>query len=178
VPNCFPSKPITMDSYTFQLHGIASHDTYWEGVHNDFEPEFQRLCRRLVMPDYVCFDIGANIGVKTLYLSRHCREGRVIAVEAGRIVAECLATNIIANDAHNAISLHAAVAGHIGSLTFDEASAWGHLAAGSEGAQVEAVTLETIVAGHELTRLDFIKIDIEGGRVSRSKKLARSDKSI
>lgn len=159
----FPSKPITLDGHTFQLHGIASDDLYWSPItRDDFEPEFQRLCRQLIQPDYVCFDIGANIGLKTLFSSRHCPQGRVIAAEAGKTVAECLATNISANGAHNAVSHHAAAASHDSTIRFNEASAWGTQVA-SGGAQVEAVTLETLAAQHELTRPDFIKIDIEGG---------------
>ena len=140
VSDRFPSKPITLDTYTFQLHGISTNDAYWKGLHDNFEPEFQRFCRQLIHPDYVCLDIGANIGIKTLFLSRHCRQGCVIAVEAGKAVADCLATNIAANGCPNVISHSAAAAGHDGTLIFDEDSAWGHEA--TNGVEVEALTLE------------------------------------
>jgi FkbM family methyltransferase len=161
VSDRFPSKPITLDTYRFQLHGISTNDAYWNGLYDNFEPEFQRFCRQLIHPDYVCLDIGANIGVKTLFLSRHCPQGRVIAVEAGKLVADCLATNIAANGCPNVIPHSAAAAGHDGTLIFDEVSAWGHQAA--NGVEVEALTLESLVARHQLTRLDFVKIDVEGG---------------
>jgi FkbM family methyltransferase len=161
VPNPFPNKQITLDSYKFQLHGISISDQYWNGVGDNFEPEFQRFSRQIIQPDYVCLDIGANIGVKTLFLSRHCSHGQVIAVEAGKSVAACLATNIAANGCSNAISLHAAVADHDGPVFFNEYSAWGHQSA--TGCKVEALTLETLVSRYNLTRLDFIKIDVEGG---------------
>jgi FkbM family methyltransferase len=157
----FPRKPISLGSYQFQLHGLALDDIYWNLVHDDFEPEFQQLCQLLVRPDSVCFDIGANIGVKTLFLSRHCPHGRVIAVEAGPVVAECLAANINVNDVRNAVWYHAAAAGHDGSLRFEEHSAWGR--GGTEGSEVEAITLDTLASRQKLDRLDFIKIDIEGG---------------
>jgi FkbM family methyltransferase len=161
VLNPFPSKDITLDSYKFQLHGISTSDQYWNGVSDNFEPEFQRFCRQIIQPDYVCLDIGANIGVKTLFLSRHCSQGRVIAVEAGKSVAQCLATNIAANGCSNAVALHAAVADHDGRVLFNEASAWGHQ--GVTGCEVDALTLEILVSRYDLTRLDFIKIDVEGG---------------
>jgi hypothetical protein len=41
---------------------------YWQSVQDDFEPEFQSFCRQFIQSDYVCLDIGANIGVKTLFL--------------------------------------------------------------------------------------------------------------
>ncbi len=156
----FPSKSITIGGHTFQLHGIAADDPYWTTLYEEFEPDFQRFCQRLVQPDYVCLDVGANIGIKTLYLSRHCPQGQVVAVEAGKSVAECLATNIAANEAHNAVSVHAAAAGHNGMVRFDEASAWGHV--GLTGVDVEALTLEELVSRRQLERVDFIKIDVEG----------------
>ena len=176
MPDRFPSKPIILDNYKFELHGISTDDAYWNNIHDNFEPEFQRLCRQLIQPDYVCLDIGANIGVKTLFLSRHCPQGRVIAVEAGKLVADCLATNIAANGCSNVISHHAAAAGHDGILTFDEVSAWGHQSA--TGVDVEAVTLQTLIAQYELKRLDFIKIDVEGGEPRIPKKLSRRDQSL
>ena len=156
----FPSKQITLDSHKFLLSGISADDTYWNGIGDNFEPEFQRFCRRLIRPDYVCLDVGANIGVKSLFLSRHCPQGRVIAVEAGKLVADCLAGNITTNGCSNVVSHQAAAAAHDGTLTFEEVSAWGHQSA--SGVEVEALTLETLVAWHQLTRLDFIKIDVEG----------------
>ncbi len=160
----FPSKSITVGGHTFRLHGVAADDPYWAGMHEEFEPEFQRLCRHLVQPDYVCLDVGANIGIKTLYLSRHCPQGQVVAVEAGAAVADCLATNIAANEAHNAVPVHAAAAGHNGAVCFDEASAWGHVDPG--GIEVEALTLEEVVRRRQLQRLDFIKIDVEGSELA------------
>jgi FkbM family methyltransferase len=157
----FTSKPITLDNHKLLLSGISTDDTYWKAIGDNFEPEFQRFCRRLIRPDYVCLDVGANIGVKSLFLSRHCPQGRVIAVEAGKLVADCLAANIANNGCSNVVSHHAAAAGHDGTLTFHEFSAWGRQ--GASGVEVEALTLETLVARHQLTRLDFIKIDVEGG---------------
>ena len=44
----FPSKPITLDNYKFLLSGISADDAYWQGIADNFEPEFQRFCRRLI----------------------------------------------------------------------------------------------------------------------------------
>ncbi len=156
----FPSKSIRLDDHRFNLHGIAADDHYWQQIQDDFEPEFQQLCRRLIQPDYVCVDIGANIGLKTLFLSRHCPQGRVIAIEAGKKVFDCLATNLSANGAHNATAVHTAVASSEGTIRFAEGSAWGHQA--QNGAEVASVTLDTIVRDNSLKRLDFVKMDIEG----------------
>ncbi len=159
----FPSKTVLFGSYSFTLHGLSDVDPYFASIKDHFDSDFTRLCQRLVAPDYVCLDLGANIGTKTLQLSRLCPEGKVIAVEAGRNVAECLALNLSVNDAHNAVRLNAAVSDKDGTLRFDENSAWGH--AGIRGVEVEAVTLEELVRRYELSRVDFIKIDVEGGEL-------------
>jgi hypothetical protein len=80
----FTSKPITLDNHKLLLSGISTDDTYWKAIGDNFEPEFQRFCRRLIRPDYVCLDVGANIGVKSLFVSTlpagprdRCRSGEV-----------------------------------------------------------------------------------------------------
>ena len=156
-----PSKRVTIGGHTFELGGVSAEDPYWLNVQDDYEPEFQAFCRQMVQRDAVCLDIGANIGTKTLFLSRHCPDGRVVALEAGRQVEAVLARNIRMNACSNAVSYHAAASDHDGSLTFAEGSAWGHES--NVGAEVEAMTLETLVSRNKLERVDFLKVDVEGG---------------
>jgi FkbM family methyltransferase len=151
-----------MGGHLFDLHGVTANDGYWLAMQDDPDSEFIRMCRRLILPDFVCLDIGANIGVKSLYLSKHCSEGRVVAVEAGTTVAECLQTNIAANSITNVVAMHAAVGSEVGTMHFYEDSAWGHV---GEGIAVEAVTLDEVVRRNGLSRVDFVKIDVEGAEL-------------
>jgi FkbM family methyltransferase len=49
----------------------------------NWEPHVRQLLEQLVQPDWVCLDIGANIGVHTLALATLARSGKVFAFEAG-----------------------------------------------------------------------------------------------
>lgn len=169
-PADFPSKPVTFGGHSFLLHGINSEDGYWRAIDNDLDLEFLNLSRRLILPDYNCLDVGANIGTKSLFLSRHCHDGKVISIEAGPRVADCLAANVAANAAFNVSIERTAIGDHIGKARFVEISAWGHLQADGESQQntleVPITTLDEIVARHDLSSVDFIKIDTEGAEFS------------
>ena len=154
------SKLVQLGPHRFVLRGLSENEFYFKLIHDNFEPHFQMFCQQFVDEDAVCIDIGANIGLKTLYLSRHARKGRVIAVEAAPSIAKCLEANITANVASNVECLQTAVGDRIGSAYFAEASAYGHIA--SVGTKVPMTTLREIVDRLRLPRVDFIKIDVEG----------------
>jgi FkbM family methyltransferase len=158
-------KEILLGGYRLKLRGIAANDAYFASITSDFESEFCSLCNRLVLPDYVCIDVGANIGVKSFFLSRHCPRGQVIAIEAAPTVVQCLETNIAANNATNIRLEKTAVGDRKGSVRFAEGSAWSHVSE-SGGSEVPITTLAEIVERLNLPRVDFIKIDVEGSEFS------------
>jgi FkbM family methyltransferase len=155
-----PSKDIKLDKYRFSLRGLSEGDPYFDSLRNNFEPEFQAFCRRFIPEDAVCVDIGANIGVKTLFLSRHAQKGRVVAIEAAPGVAACLRENIAANRASNVECVEAAIGDRIGRARFTESSAYGHIS--KDGVEIPMLTLPEVVRRLALQKLDFIKIDVEG----------------
>jgi hypothetical protein len=122
----FPGKQVTFSGHTFLLHGVSAEDGYWRAIGDNLDLEFLNLCRRLILPDNNCLDVGANIGTKSLFLSGHCHSGKIIAIEAGPGIADCLSTNIAANAASNVSVERTAVGDHIGAARFVEVSAWGH----------------------------------------------------
>jgi FkbM family methyltransferase len=162
----FPNKQVTFGGHRFRLHGIAVDDAYWQAIGDDFEIEFLNLCRQFIRPDYVCVDVGANIGAKSLFLSRHCYNGKVIAIEPAPHVADCLTTNVYANNASNVIIERTAVGEHTGTTAFVERSAWSHLRIPGvpykQSIIVPITILDDIITRHALSRLDFIKLDVEG----------------
>ena len=54
------------------------------------EPEFTHFCRSFVRPDYVCLDVGASIGVKSLIIAAHAVRGKVVAIEPGPTIGKLL----------------------------------------------------------------------------------------
>jgi FkbM family methyltransferase len=159
-----PIKEILLGGHPLKIRGVSADDGYFASITSDFEPEFCSLCSRLVLPDYVCIDVGANIGVKSLFLSRHCHRGQVVAIEAAPTVVQCLEANIAANNATNIRVEKTAVGDRKGSVSFTENSAWGHVS--QNGSEVPITTLAEIVQRLGLPRVDFIKIDVEGSEFS------------
>lgn len=161
LPNdALPTKSVRLDEYRFAVSGLSENDPYFKSIGNNFEPEFQAFCRSFIREDAICIDIGANIGLKSLFLSRHARKGRVVAIEASPRVAKCLRENIAANAARNVECVQAAIGESVGSVRFAEISAYGHIAA--DGIEVPLLTLEEAVGRLSLPRIDFVKIDVEG----------------
>src|ERR1022692_1968378 len=83
-----------------------------EGV---WEPHVTSLMARLIKPDDVCLDIGANVGVYTLVMSDLAPQGRVHAFEPSSMNFKCLQKNIADNKLANASALNLALSNKNGS---------------------------------------------------------------
>lgn len=145
----------------------------WKAVVRQHHREMEPLFARLLPADGVALDIGAHAGQFAKLLARLAPAGRIHAFEpgayAGAILARALAWNGIRNaqivplglsDAPGAAEL-AVPLKRSGSLGFGLS----HL--GTEGRPasrqtVELVRLDDWVAMVGLTRLDLVKIDVEG----------------
>jgi FkbM family methyltransferase len=155
-----PVKSIHVGCRSFDISGLSEGDPYFASVTDDFEPEFETLCNELIHDDYICVDIGANLGLKSLLLSQHVPNGRVIAVEAAPTVAKLLEQNIENSSAKNIIVVKSAIGDSDGKTRFAENSAYGYIS--PDGVEVPVQTLSSLVAALNLERLDFVKIDVEG----------------
>lgn len=123
----------------------------------------------------IALDIGANIGVMTLAMSRYMRGwGRVISFEPQERIFYALAGNIAINNCWNAHAIHAAVTDKPGTilvprLDYQKPASYGSL-------EMKRVTAEKIgqeptgsyqvgaisVDSMNFSRVDFMKIDVEG----------------
>ncbi len=118
----------------------------------------------------VVFDVGAGLGAETLLFSRLVgQSGRVISIEAhprtyGRLVGLCEA-----NDLANVTPLQVAASDSDGGTAISDLTSHVRnttLAAGREGIQVPARRLETIAEAMGVTRIDLLKMNIEGAEES------------
>ena len=114
-------------------------------------------------------DVGANVGAHTLTMAKYAPEGHVLACEPLPQVNEQLVTNIELNDFRN-IDVHPVAIGlrdgsarlhfpkdqaNLGMASFLPLGDWPSI-------EVKTVSLDTLVAGAELERVDLIKVDVEG----------------
>ncbi len=166
------------------LSGDAN-DAAFASLPEQVDDDVVDLLRRIVPRDLVALDIGANLGITTIAMSRLAPDGHVHTFEANPAVAEHLRANVRTNTAGN-VTVHAvAVSAESGELTFasDNESSTGSAvvdraaeisrrqlsgAFEQEGAErrsltvVPATTVDEFVAEAGLDRLDLLKIDVEG----------------
>lgn len=155
-----PVRTLRIGARTFEISGVSAEDPYLLGLTDGFEPEFERLCDDLVRYDYVCADIGANIGIKTLLLAQYVPHGRVLAIEPAPTVASLLQTNVARAGLPNIAVIKSAIGDCDGTVHFTDASAYGHIS--RDGIEVPVHRLTSLVTQFHLERLDFVKIDVEG----------------
>lgn len=159
----------------------------------EWEPHLRRYFESVVQPDWVCLDVGANLGVHTLSLAVLAVSGRVAAFESDAANFQLLSRNAAAlAQPHAAIEpINLALwdkRGALVSVRADELAACAFVLENPcEAAAVErrlrAVANPTAISGVDLhirlgsvmgmpldawvdenapTRLDLIKLDVEG----------------
>jgi len=137
--------------------------------------EMRPLLAPLIPVDAVVLDVGAHAGQYTKLFARLARHGRVYAIEPQSYALRILRTAIRFNRLRNVEILSLALGAAPGTATltipvktsgsygFGLAHLGPHTRAGTaEIETVEVTTLDDLAARLALTRLDFIKADIEG----------------
>jgi len=141
-----------------------------------YEPAVRRFLRAELQKGDVVLDVGANIGVHALTVAKRLEElggGRVIAVEPA---ADCVA-KLGTAAARNGLPLEVVPAAlgewkQHASLRADsryDAADAGVRSLYGDGAivqEVPVIRLDDWAREHALTRLDVVKLDIEGGEIA------------
>jgi FkbM family methyltransferase len=145
------------------ITGALRHSCWLGG----YEPERQLEFARLVREGDVVLDIGANVGFYTLLAARMVGpSGRVLAFEPLPDNLPVLRRHLAVNGLTNVDVIPAAVASRSGSRRFNtgEYPATGQL---SElgGIEVDVVSLDDLRAAGRLSRVDLMKIDVEGAEL-------------
>jgi FkbM family methyltransferase len=156
-----PSRELILNGKKRTIYGSSADDLYFSTLCDEGEWPFNHVCRQYVRDDYNCLDIGANVGLMTLYLAEHCTSGRIIAVEPHRSIFEALEKTLAANGIKNAVTVNAAIDEQNGEVPFTEDSAYGRIDP-TGTTLVQAMTLATLLERYGMDRVDFIKIDVEG----------------
>jgi FkbM family methyltransferase len=110
-------------------------------------------------------DVGAGTGWETLLFSRMVgHTGRVISIEAHPKVFHCLSKMRAENRLENVTLVQAAVADRQGQVQLSDSSEHeGNSIVGLvSGIRVECTTLDDVFRSHKLSRVDFLKMNIEG----------------
>ena len=124
------------------------------------------LLEKLVKPGMQILDVGANIGLYTLLLSRLTGgTGKVFAFEPEPNLFSILCENCAANRASNVTPFQCAAGEANGRATFQRATfnsgdnRLGASTAGAESIEVEVARLDEVVP---VRIVDFVKLDVQG----------------
>ena len=132
---------------------------------NDLAPLFAYAANTLLKTDIV-FDVGANIGLSPIALARIVAHGHVYAFEPSTINSYNLRKNLERNGVGNVTVIDLAVSARASQVYLNHVAASGAashiLPTLSDRANVEAIDLDTFVVTHNLGRVAFLKIDVEG----------------
>ena len=135
-----------------------------------FDPEERAILEARLPQDCVFLDIGANIGAYALCVAAFSGQGaRIVAVEPQPDVFDRLSYNIAQNPFHTIKAVACAVADKTGELTLfidprNRGESSLRIVGTNEGARitVPAVTLLQLLRNEGLTRVDAVKLDVEG----------------
>lgn len=159
---------------TLDLSEHIGSQIFWRGA---YSPGPLAAFDRLLNPDSVVLDIGANIGEFTLFAAKRARGGAVHAFEPVKETFARLTANVRANHFDNvvlnrlalgSVSGVATVVG--GDLNWDDGTVNRGVPSVTPGAtgigeKVSIATLDGYLAAAGVARVDVVKIDIEGGEL-------------
>ena len=162
-------RQVIKNNIAFTVTGSIAH---WDAFQdNTWESNTFSILDKFLRPDDIMIDIGAWIGPISLYAAQKVRT--CYSYEPDPVAFQELSTNLKLNPAlENKIFLHNAA------ITIDGRpvklySRWNHGDSGSSllrrvkskntFVEVASNTFSEALAAHNLTAVDFIKMDIEGG---------------
>ena len=160
--------PVRMDGERFR--GDPYHVGFWNEVNRGrWEPSTLEALREFLTKDSTFVDVGAWIGPTAMFAAR--RAHRVFCLEPDPFAYECLKRNLARNGLDNVRAFPLALAAESGSrlLTVPDGQL-GNSRATLLHRSEEGVTVEVKGIGwdewrrqNDVGRVDFLKVDIEGG---------------
>lgn len=159
-----------------------------------YEAESVRMCKRFIKPGMNVIDVGGDIGYYSILFSKLVGDsGKVFVFEPDPGSFKILTKNIKNINRNNVYLVEMAVSNKSGTVDFFEMKGPGKHSLFNVSKEddnfviknkisVKATTLDEFVQGHGNPKIDFIKIDIEGGEINalRGMKnvIAKSEKLI
>lgn len=165
---------LPFDEKTFMIHGTHTDQSvlnYIEMAGGLYEDYVINLLKKVVQPDFICLDIGANLGTLSLALSYLVPAGKVYAFEPSTINYHFLTQTLHDNQITNVETVPLGVFDRNGTIEFcevDRGGGWSFIASEATSAATDTITctrLDDWVAQRALPRIDLIKMDVEGSEI-------------
>jgi len=156
---------VNLKIYLYPNDGVARL-TYYFGYH---EPAIFRFLDSFLKSGMVYFDIGANIGLYSLFASKRVgKNGKIFSFEPQFETYNRFLQNIELNNFQNIYAINKGVGDSDGSFTIiqNEDSAKSYitksLSEENELPKVEVINLDKFLTKNNLSKIDYLKIDVEG----------------
>lgn len=166
---CPKDEVITLDLFGYAFDCDLSEALQRYIFIYDYDEEARAFIEKIVKPGDVFMDIGANVGYYTLLASRLVGPGgKVIAIEPNPKVFAKLQRTLARNNIENVLALGIGLGKEKGVLKLYFDSTGGHDTAtmipGSmtEFVQVEVLPLDDVTAAHQIEKISYLKIDVDG----------------
>ncbi len=162
----YQERSFSIGRYDLLVPDAAS---FLSGYQEIFLNEIYRFEARSDAP--CILDVGANIGLSSLYFKSLYAKAQITAIEADPRIFRYLQKNLQANAAGD-VTIHNAAAWDVpGEVRFhSEGADAGRIAPDAEGISVPAINLADVFVDQ---KFDFIKIDIEGAETRVLPTIAR-----
>jgi FkbM family methyltransferase len=153
-------REVRIGNRSFVIRSLGGADEYEPVIQDGFGKDLWRFAEAHLKPDSVVLDVGANIGMTSCVFGQVAAS--VHAFEPNPDVYSLLEQNLTANQLTNVRPHRLAVSDKMGVMNFAGKSAFGRLTTEPSELKVEVRTLDEIVDDLRLTRLDLLKVDVEG----------------
>ncbi len=149
---------------------LNAYYTHFSSYYSEAELQTKRWFVRHARSDWVTLDIGANVGIYSLLLSRLCPDGRIHAFEPTE-TARLLRTNLQASSTDN-VQVHELALGATSGTRSDSIyRIWGNA---PETRSYPFTTVDEFAREAGLVRVDCLKIDVNGFDLEVLKGAART----
>ena len=146
--------------------GVDGIQSFLVDKANFWEVNLLERTRRYLSDNSVVADCGANIGNHAVFWAKICGVRKVVAFEPQKIIGEILSRNVEENGLSGVIDVVHKALGNVSGLMSVAWDCPGNNMAVEyrydEAGGTPVVTLDSI----QFERLDFLKIDVEGGQLA------------
>jgi len=163
--------------FKFKSHGILlrMHPSsitlgMWRGRYS-IEAD-KVIINKLIREDFICFDVGANIGHLSILMAKKASKGLVFSIEPQPKVFSYLLDNIRINNIENIIPINIAISednGIVEFYSFNYADDQSALVIDKQWkfkmVKVLSLRLDGLLKILKLNKIDFLKIDVEGAEL-------------
>lgn len=161
----YPSEIISVGDLKFILF---PNDAITQHIKSgrEWEPHFNTIVNLFINSGDYVIDCGANFGYNSVLMGKKIGvEGRIYSIEPQSIIYQQLNGNLILNNIFNSVTYKNVLSNKenqtVELQNVDLSAGWvniGDTSVGQGGEKVVSITLDSM----ELSRVDFIKIDVQG----------------